>query len=912
LPPTVTLAPPAPLSNNTTPSFSGTATDSTPVSVKLYHGSSATGTPAWSTSTSVSGGSWVTSAVSPPLADGQYTVIAAQPSSLGNPEGKSAPASFTINTKAPTVTLAQPPTPSNTLTPSFSGTASEGTVVTVKVYEGERPEGPVVAEATATPAGEAWTSTAAKPALKSGLHTYTAVASQKSSLAGNPEGTSVPAVFTIDTLPPTVTLNPPAKPRSNIASPTFSGTSTDSSTVTVDVYESKKGVPVKLVTTATAIPAAGAWTSGPTLAPLADGEYTALATQPSSISGNPEGASAAIAFAIDTKPPAVTLTPLKAHINTPGPELSGGAGTEKGDVARVLVKIYKGTSVGPGAPIEAGEGTIVPSGKLWSFKSSNLADGTYTAQATQEDDAGNVGASAPVTFTIDTVAPAVTLNPPPERSNNRAPVFSGSGSELTPVAVAIYNEEGKEISKATAAGSGGGWTSSAASPELPKGKHAFTATATQTDEAGNTTTTKPVKFIVDTEAPTVTLNRPPARTNHRTPEFSGTASETTTPVVVKVYDALGTVVAEASAPGTGGTWRSPPVGPALPDGRYTVVATQASAFGNHEGETERVPFTVDTVAPHVTITSPGSGSSARGGSQAISGAAGTSEGDLPAITVQLYAGEGVGAPIQTVVVTESGGVWSATFAGLSPGTYTARAQQSDEAGNVGASSAVVFHLVDAAALAPAGRPVASFAWYPSAPRAGERVSLVSGSTDATSPLTGFAWDVTGSGTFQAGGQVLSTSFATPGNHVVRLRVTDAGGASNVAAEAIPVVARDPALMQPFPLVRIVSTRTSSGVKLRLLSILASSGARVTIVCKGHGCPVKRESRTASAPKVGLAAVSFARFQRLLRTGTTLEIRVYLPGEIGKYTRLSVRRSGLSRVDECLAPDGVKPMPCPSV
>src|SRR5207245_1849040 len=155
----------------------------------------------------------------------------------------------------------------------------------------------------------------------------------------------------------------------------------------------------------------------------------------------------------------------------------------------------------------------------------------------------------------------------------------------------------------------------------------------------------------------------------------------------------------------------------------------------------------------------------------IAGTAGTGEGDLPAVTVQLYAGEAIGAPIQTVVVNQSGGAWSATFAGLGAGTYTVPAGQSDEAGHVGGSKLRSFHIGSPAPAAPTGRPAASFSWYPAAPHVGERVSLVSGSTDATSALTGFAWDVAGTGAFQAGGQVLSTSFATPGNHLVRLRVT---------------------------------------------------------------------------------------------------------------------------------------------
>jgi hypothetical protein len=195
--------------------------------------------------------------------------------------------------------------------------------------------------------------------------------------------------------------------------------------------------------------------------------------------------------------------------------------------------------------------------------------------------------------------------------------------------------------------------------------------------------------------------------------------------------------------------------------------------------------------------------------------------------------------------------------------------------------------------------------------AGERVSLVSSSTDATSPLTAFAWDLAGNGSFQPGAQLLSTSFATAGNHVVRLRVTDASGVSSVAAQTIPVRPPEAALMQPFPLVRIITTRTRSGVRLRLLSILASPGARIIVTCKGHGCPIKKQSKVASTGKVGLASVSFARFEQVLPSGITLEVRVYKPGNVGKYTRLSIRRGRVRRVDGCLAPDGVQAIACPS-
>jgi PKD repeat protein len=209
-------------------------------------------------------------------------------------------------------------------------------------------------------------------------------------------------------------------------------------------------------------------------------------------------------------------------------------------------------------------------------------------------------------------------------------------------------------------------------------------------------------------------------------------------------------------------------------------------------------------------------------------------------------------------------------------------------------------------------PAASFSWFPTSPHTGETVSLLSSSTDATSPITGFAWNLAGNGVFAALGQATSTSFSTPGSHLVQLRVTDANGLSSVASEAIAVSAPVPELMQPFPIVQISATRGSSGVKLKLLSVQAPAGARITVACTGHGCPAKSQSRVAAAGKVGAAPLAFRRFERSLRAGVILEIRVSKPGEIGKYTRYAVRRGRLPlRVDTCLAPTGVKPMACPS-
>ena len=120
-------------------------------------------------------------------------------------------------------------------------------------------------------------------------------------------------------------------------------------------------------------------------------------------------------------------------------------------------------------------------------------------------------------------------------------------------------------------------------------------------------------------------------------------------------------------------------------------------------------------------------------------------------------------------------------------------------------------------------------------------------------------------------------------------------------------------MQPFPVVRIAGSQTASGVRLRLLRVQQTPlGAKVTVRCRGRGCPVPALRRFASAGPRGVTPVDFRAFERVLRAGITLEILISKPGSIGKYTRFTVRRHKLPvRVDTCLDPLGQKPQACPA-
>ena len=909
-PPRVVLNSPALRSNDTTPSFTGTASDTTSVTIRVYAGATATGSVVATATATPTNGSWESGKASPAVPSGQYTAVATQESSLGNPPGTSEPRIFTVDTTSPTVTLTAPKSPSNDTTPSFTGTASDTTSVTIRVYAGATATGSVVATATATPTNGSWESGKASPAVPSGQ--YTAVATQESSL-GNPPGTSEPRTFTVDTTSPKVTLTAPKSP-SNNTTPSFTGTASDTTSVTIRVYAGATATG-SVVATATATPTNGSWESGKASPAVPSGQYTAVATQESSL-GNPPGTSEPRTFTVDTTSPTVTLTAPESPSNNTTPSFTGTAS----DTTPVTIRIYDAASA------EVSSATATPVGGKWKSGavSPALSSGThtYTATATQTSSLGNpAGTSALVRFTVDTTPPTVTLDPPASPSSDTAPSFTGSASDTTQVTVDIYtgaSVKGAPIASATATGTGGKWESEKASPVLPSGKHIFTAVAIQESSLGNPAGTSPrMTFTVDSEAPTVTLSTPASLSNNTTPSFTGTASDTT-PVSVEIYagaTATGSPVSMATATGTGGSWTSGNASPALSDGQYAAIATQTSLTG-HKDVTGAIHFTVDTVPPHVTLTYPVNGSSTGSASQLVQGTAGTAGDDLPGVTVQLFSGSSIvsgQAPLQSVAVNAAGGAWSATLAGLSAGSYIVRAEQSDAAGNVGVSNASTFVVTAGAPAATVVQaPAASFTWFPAAPHIGEPVSLVSSSTDASSPITAFAWDRAGSGAFTAGGQAISTSFSTTGNHLVRLRVTDANGLSSVASQTIVVTPLPLRLMQPFPTVRIVTTRLASRIKLTLLAVQAPAGARITVTCGGHGCPSRFQSKVAESGKRGAAAVEFRRFERSLRVGMILWIRVSKPGEIGKYTRFSILSGRLSsRFDTCLGPAGVKPMTCPS-
>ena len=211
------------------------------------------------------------------------------------------------------------------------------------------------------------------------------------------------------------------------------------------------------------------------------------------------------------------------------------------------------------------------------------------------------------------------------------------------------------------------------------------------------------------------------------------------------------------------------------------------------------------------------------------------------------------------------------------------------------------------------------------------MTFYSTANDPDSPITGYAWDLDGNGSFDDAAGTTATRVFPTGSYVVGLRVTDSEGATGFVSQTVNVAAPPPApaartatasgprLMSPFPLVRISGRITRRGSRLQRLTVTAPTGATVLVRCNGRSCPFARQSRVIkSAFQPGgrqptAMLVRIKRFERkLLRSGTLIRIFVTKPGVIGKYTRFKIRaRMAPARIDSCLALASSKPVNCPS-
>jgi PKD repeat protein len=221
----------------------------------------------------------------------------------------------------------------------------------------------------------------------------------------------------------------------------------------------------------------------------------------------------------------------------------------------------------------------------------------------------------------------------------------------------------------------------------------------------------------------------------------------------------------------------------------------------------------------------------------------------------------------------------------------------------------------AAALAADQLPDADFSFSPEDPRAGQEVRFESSSCDPDGRLVREAWDLDGDGAFDdALGPTATQTFPSGGAHRVGLEVTAAGGATDRRRRTVMVDTEyalprpdSDRLMSPYPVVRLAGRLTTGGARVRVLSVSrAAKCAFVRVSCRGRFCPAKRVSRF-----TGRGPLRFRRFERRLRAGTVLTVRISKGDSIGKFTQFRIRKGkGPSRRDRCLRPGESAGSPCP--
>jgi hypothetical protein len=147
--------------------------------------------------------------------------------------------------------------------------------------------------------------------------------------------------------------------------------------------------------------------------------------------------------------------------------------------------------------------TATRSAATWSIAPTTaLADGSYTATASQADDAGNSTTTSAISFRVDTQAPAVTITAPSGATNNNKPTFSGAAGnatgDSTTVTVKVFNSSNVLVQTLTATRSAASW-SIAPTTALTDGSYDLRSIAT--DGTGRSTTSATLTRKVDNTAP---------------------------------------------------------------------------------------------------------------------------------------------------------------------------------------------------------------------------------------------------------------------------------------------------------------------------------------------------------------------------------------------------------------------------
>jgi RHS repeat-associated protein len=308
---------------------------------------------------------------------------------------------------------------------------------------------------------------------------------------------------------------------------------------------------------------------------------------------------AGISILLDTHAPVVTLTAptpgLATHSNI---MVFGDATDDLTGVAYVQAALDGGSYV-PLALSPAGNFTFPTTLAL-----DGSADGTYTVHVRAADLVGNVSTPVDLPFTLDTVPPVITVtSPTPNTVTNQNVTVAGQVTDDRSGVASLQAELDGGTFVPVILGSGGSFSISTnlAVDHSADGPH--TEHLKATDNAGNVSTLD-VSFTLDTVPPVITVTSPPANT----------VTNQNVTVAGQVTD-NGSGVASLQAALDGGAFAPLTLGSGGSFSFLTTLALDHSADGPHTEHLKAtdnagnvssldVSFTLDTVPPVITVTSP--------------------------------------------------------------------------------------------------------------------------------------------------------------------------------------------------------------------------------------------------------------------------------------------------------------------
>lgn len=471
------------------------------------------------------------------LAEGSHSVTIAATDQAGNAETPPATHAWTIDTSTPDTTITSGPAntvSAKTATFGFSSpNAGAGATFTC---------------ALDTTVFTPCTSPITKTALPDGVHTFRVKAAD---VAKNEDITPAERTWTVDSVPPTVQITGgPTGPISD-TTPTFMFATGAGATSTQCRFDGGSFA----LCTSPFTPAVG----------LGQGAHT-LTVRAFDAANN--SADATRGFTVDTLAPSVTITP-GAPGGPTGPTndstptftftTAGGATSTECN--------FDGAGFGPCAS---------------PFTAKALTNAAHTFNVRAKDAAGNLSTIASRSFTVDTVAPIVTITAGPSDAasaptNDTTPTFSFTTSEVSTTTCRIVP-----------APTFVPCTSTFTAAALADGPHTLEVRAV---DAATNTSTKAHAFTIDTAKPSIVINTGPnGPTNDSTPTFTFTAGP----------DAVRTACGfDGAAPTTCTSPFTRAV--ALGEGAHTFEVQATDRAGN-VGSSGLRSFTVDTIKPTIVIS----------------------------------------------------------------------------------------------------------------------------------------------------------------------------------------------------------------------------------------------------------------------------------------------------------------------